>query len=657
MHKRAFGLVQIKSIDEDQRVIRGIATTGSVDRMGDIVVPEGVKSARDIPLFLHHDSREVVGRAVLGKAANGGIPFEARLPKVAEAGRLRDRVDEAWQSLKYGLITAVSIGFNVVNDAYERMKEGGYRFLETEVLELSLVPIPAQPEAVITGIKNFDAAAIGVALKSIDQQHLAALGRKGADGDRRPGAAGHQAAKSGNRNRSTTMKTLKELLEARTTKNARLKELKELREAESRAFTDEEGEEFDTLSDEVKALDDDIRVARYNAMNAGAAKAVDTQANSGRTGPSIFVKTQDPEDKFPGQSLTRLFIAKAAAFAAMKDGNVVSAGDIAAARWGKTHPNLVRYIKAAVAGGGTGAGEWGSELAQSDTRYNGDFVEFLYGLTVFDRLPLRSVPARVHIKGGDGAATAYWVGESKAIPVTAPSASDVELLPHKVGAIAVCSKELVADSSPSAELWIRDSIAQASAQRVDQTFLSAAAAVPGVSPAGILNGVTPVSSSGSTADDVRADITALYALFVQNKMPSGLAFVTTPGIAKNLSLMFNPLGAQSFPGMTGSGGTLAGDPVYVGDNVGAGDLILLRPQDIWKIGDSGIEMSMSDTAMVEQDSAPTGATDTPTAASANIVSLWQEESIGFKVVRRISWAKRRSGAVQYIDNAAYGGGT
>jgi hypothetical protein len=46
--------------------------------------------------------------------------------------------------------------------------------------------------------------------------------------------------------------------------------------------------------------------------------------------------------------------------------------------------------------------------------------------------------------------------------------------------------------------------------------------------------------------------------------------------------------------------------------------------------------------------------DTPTAASATLVSAFQTESILFKVVRNVNYAKRRSHAVQYIDNANYG---
>lgn len=454
------------------------------------------------------------------------------------------------------------------------------------------------------------------------------------------------------------MQTLQQMIEARAQKSARMAELIELRKTENREFAEDERAEFDTLESETVTLDDDIRVARYEARMASSANAVQgansVQARASRGGIS-FVRKTDPDDEFKGQAHTRRLIAKAIAYMSAREGNFVSAGDIAQARWGKTHPNLVSVIKSGVAGGGTGSGEWGAELAQSDTRFTGDFVEFLYSMTVFDKLPLRPVPARVHIKGQDGAATGYWVGESKAIKVSKPDFSDVELTPLKVGAIAVCSKELVLDSSPSAELYVRDSIAQASAQRVDTTFLSADAASSGVSPAGILNGLSAGTPSGTDAAAVRADIQTLYSGFLTAKNASGLVFVMTPSMAKAISLMRNSLGQKEFEGLNATGGTLEGDPVFTGDNVTSGNFILLKPSDIWKIGDSGVEVSMSDSATIEQDDAPAGASDTPTAASATLMSMWQTESVAFKVVRRINYAKRRTGAVAYISDGEYGG--
>lgn len=454
------------------------------------------------------------------------------------------------------------------------------------------------------------------------------------------------------------MKTLKELMDERATKAARMSELIELRTKENRRFSGDEATEFDQLEADVDALDEDIRVKRFQERQASGATVVrganTEEANASRGGTS-FVRKQDPDDSFKGQSQTRRLIAKALSYIAVREGNFLSPGDIAERRWGKTHPHLVSVIKAGVAGGGTGSGEWGAELAQSDTRFTGDFIEFLYNATVFDRLPLRPVPARVHIKGQDGAATGFWVGESKAIPATKPDFSDVELTPLKVGAIAVCSKELVQDSSPSAEMWIRDSLVQAIAQRVDTTFVSATAASAGVSPAGLLNGVSALNPSGTDAAALRADLQALYSGFLTAKNASGLWHIMTPSMAKAISLMVNALGQLEFPGLTAEGGTFLGDRVITGENLTTGAWILLKPSDIWKIGDSGIEVSMSDSATIEQDGAPQGASDTPTAASATLISLWQEESVGFKVVRRINFQKRRSTAVAFVQDGEYGG--
>ncbi len=641
---RAYSLLTVKAIEDraDEWTITGVASTPTPDRMGDVVEPLGAKFKLPMPLLWQHQSDQPVGRVEFAKPTTAGIPFVARLPKVAEAGALRDRIEEAVQSIKYRLVGAVSIGFRGMAGAIENLKDGGLRFKEWEWLELSLVTIPANADATITSIKSLDSAL------------LAATGRaKGSVGNP-PGDSG----RSTNRPKGNTMKTIQELREERSTKAARMQELVELFRTDGHETTDDETAEFDALQTEVKTLDQDIRIAQFHAMQGAAAKSVDgssAAAGSASRGGMSFVRKQDPDDAFKGQSYTRFLIAKANAFIAMKDGNFVSAADVAKHRWGKTHPKLVEFIRAGVAGGGTGSGEWGAELAASDARFTGDFIEYLYSKTLFDSLPLRSVPARVHIKGQDGASTGYWVGESKAIPVGKSDYSSVELTPLKVAAISVCSKELVRDSSPSAEMLIRDDIAMASAQRIDATFLSTTAASNGVSPAGLLNGLTALAPSGTDAASVRADLMALYADFLTAKNASGLVQVMTPSMAKALSLMVNALGQTEFPGLGAQGGTLLGDTVYTGDNVTGGYWLLMKPSDIWKIGNGGMEVSISDQATIEQDDNPAGAGDTPTAASATLMSLWQTEQIGFKVVRSINYQKRRTGAVKWLDNAEYGG--
>ena len=654
----AYSGLEIKAMDESggKRTFKGVATTPTPDRVGDIVEPKGAEFQLPVPLLWQHDATQPIGWVRAARVTASGIEVDCEIATVAEDGTLKSRLDEAWQSLKAKLVAGLSIGFKPIE--YSRIEDGySYRYLKWLWLELSAVTVPANGDCSITAIKSADQAA----RRALQGKTGSAAGSRltaGQSGS--PAAAGTKTSAAGGstHTKGNPMKTLQQLLDERAAKSARMNELIELRTSENRKFTDDESTEFKQLDTEVADLDEEITVKRFQERQAGgatAAKGANSAEASASRGGMSFVKKTDPDDKFKAQSWTRLAIAKAAAFAALKEGQFISPAEIAEKRWGKTHPNLVAWIKTAVAGGGTGSGEWGAELAQSDARYNGDFIEFLYAMTIFDRLPLRSVPARVHIKGQDGAATGYWVGESKAIPVSKPDFSDVELTPLKVGAIAVCSKELIADSDPSAEMWIRDSIAQASAQRVDTTFLSTAAAVSGVSPAGILNGVSAATPSGTDADAVRADLMTLYTGFLSAKNASGLVQIMTPSMAKALQLLRNSLGQREFPDIRADGGTLEGDQVFTGDNVTAGNWILLKPSDIWKIGDTGIELSMSDTATIEQNDAPQGAGDTPTAASATLMSLWQTEQVGFKVVRRINYAKRRSSAVAYLSDAEYGG--
>lgn len=415
---------------------------------------------------------------------------------------------------------------------------------------------------------------------------------------------------------------------------------------EGRTLDAEEASEFDSLDTEVKHIEKHLDRLRKLAGENPATEEVKAKA------PSVFVRKSDKDDDFEGQSFVRRVIARSLA---QLGGYEETASQIAEKRWGKTNPTLVRVIKAGVQGGsayGAGSDSWGTELVSADSRFTGDFIEFLTKQTIFDRLPLRQVPANVSIKGQDGISTGYWVGESKAIPVSAQDFSDVELTAKKVAAISVVSKELLRYSSPAAERLVRDALVEASRQRVDATFLGTAG-VSTSTPAGILNGVAAESSSGTDAAGLREDIAALYAPFLAAYNASGLQFVCSPTLAKTISLMRNALGQREFPELGAMGGTLEGDQVWTGDNVNNAHLILLKPSDIWRIGDLGVEVSLSMDATLEQDDDPQGDAEAPTAASATLVSMFQTDNVAFKVVRPVNYAKRRSHAVQYVSNAAY----
>jgi HK97 family phage prohead protease len=159
---RAYSVLSFKEMSEGDThmTIKGTASTPTPDRMGDIVEPLGAKFSTPMPLLWQHDHRAPVGHVTFARPTKSGIPFEASIPLIKEAGNLKDRVDEAIQSLKYGLVAAVSIGFRSINDSVERLEGGGLRFKEWEWLELSLVTIPANSEAAISAVKSIDHAAL-----------------------------------------------------------------------------------------------------------------------------------------------------------------------------------------------------------------------------------------------------------------------------------------------------------------------------------------------------------------------------------------------------------------------------------------------------------------------------------------------------------------
>lgn len=156
MQNRAYAILDVKAVDERERTIRGMATTPAVDRVGDIIDPLGVKFNNPMPFLWQHFHDEPIGTVEFEKPTSKGVGFVAKLPLIEEMGTLRERIEEAWQSIKHGLVRAVSIGFRPLEYAF--IDGGGIRYDEVEVYELSAVTIPANSEALITSVKSIDAA-------------------------------------------------------------------------------------------------------------------------------------------------------------------------------------------------------------------------------------------------------------------------------------------------------------------------------------------------------------------------------------------------------------------------------------------------------------------------------------------------------------------
>lgn len=463
------------------------------------------------------------------------------------------------------------------------------------------------------------------------------------------------------------MKTIAERIAAfestRTEKSARMAAIMD--EAGDETLDASQAEEHDTLDAEVKAIDAHIvRLKAQEANAASTAKAVDTVKNE-RTGsdvrnPStVQVKTQPKAG--PGIDFARLAKVKALAFLSQGE---MRQTDVAKQLYGED--SIVHRIvsKAAVVAGSSISGNWAEDLVGDETSVYADFAEFLRPMTIVGKFgqngvpSLRRIPFRTALIGQTGGGQAYWVGEGKPKPLTAFDFNRTSLDELKVATISVVTEELLRKSSPSADAILRDALAAAVAERIDIDFIDPAkAASAGVSPASITNGVTPVTSTGNTADDVREDLRQLWGTFIAaNNTPTTAVYVMSAMTALGLSLLRNPLGQTEFPGLTMNGGTLDGVPVITSEYFEAvtagGRVALVNAADIYFADEGGVQVDVSREASLQMLDNPTNASADGTATS--MVSMWQTNSVAFRAERILNWSKRRSSAVALLDAVNWG---
>jgi HK97 family phage major capsid protein/HK97 family phage prohead protease len=644
---RAYSLVTVKTVDEEQRLIVGLASTPEVDRMGDVVEPNGAKFADSIPLLLHHDSRLPVGSVRLKRGADG-ISFQARLPKVDEPGNLKNRVDEAWQSVKAGLIKGVSIGFRALEDGVELMKSGGLRFTGFEILELSLVAVPANASASIQSIK------------SLDQSAQAASGIASAVIPTTP--AGVTALPVVKTRRERTVKTISEQIADYkanlAAKSGRMTEIMQKSSDEGVTLDQAQSDEYDGLESEVNALNAHIaRLGKLEASNKAAAVEVKgatmVDASASRQSiPQITVRDNTP----PGIAMARVVIAKMAAFQEARRGNYVSAVELAQKHYAHD-PRVVNYLKTAVAGGLTTDTNWATELVEPVTM---DFIEYLRNQTILGKLNLQRRPFNIRTPRQTTGGAGYWVGEGKPKPLTKFHFDAVTLPYTKVAAISVITQELARFSNPSAEAIVRDQLAKACQERLDTDLIDPDKAVSsGVNPASLTNGVTALTSSGTAAANVVTDIQNLIEQFILNRQDvSGLVLIMPNTLALAASLMLNTtLSSPVFPGLSMNGGNLLGIPVitsqYAASGASYGNMIIAIDQNAVALADDGgFTVDVSTEASLQMDDAPDNSAATGTGQS--LVSMFQTNSIAIRAERMIHWVKLRSTAVSYMDDVNWG---
>jgi HK97 family phage major capsid protein/HK97 family phage prohead protease len=588
---RAFSL-NIKSIDPDRRTFTGIASTPALDRQGHILDPAGVTFTNPVPLLLHHDQKQPVGWVTL-RAAADGIYFDAIVSSSDEGGRLKDRLDEAWHSVKAGVIKTMSVGWRPIGDAVERLHAGATKFLKSEIFEVSMVSIPANPQAVI------------LSHKSVTKEPTMTIAER-----------------------------IQGLTNTRADLGLRMRDVMESAPAGS-TLDEAAATTVDDLKLKMKSCDADLaRWRDMEAMQMTAAQPVAPRIVSPYT--QVSVKSNLPA----GTSFIRYHCARIAAKAAGVD-----PASWAAARWDDTTPEVSLALKAAVAPGTATDAVWAAPLV--NPKISNDFIEMMRAATIIDKITgLNMVPFNTKVPMQTGGGTFNWVGEMKPKPVTAMAFSSVSLDWAKVAGITVLTQELIKLSSPKAEEVVRKSMVRDIAAFLDGQFVNpAVAAVAGISPASITNGAP---TAAATANPL-ADIMGLIAHFVNNNISvDGVHFLMSPTNALSLSFKTNTDGSAVFPGISAGGGTYKGLTFITSQTVGS-LVIALQPELIMVADDGAVTIDASTEASLQMDSAPMS----PVDATTVMVSMFQMNTVALRAERFITWKKANANAVKYLTAAAY----
>lgn len=152
--KRTFTLnIPISKIDEEQRIVTGVATSEALDSQGDIIDYEASKIAFKDWIG---NIREMHEPKAIGKAID--VQFDDKKKEVILSAKISESADgeNAWTKIKEGILTGYSIGGQIFKITKDKAVEGANRIVDYALSETSLVDNPANPDAQLIMVKSFD---------------------------------------------------------------------------------------------------------------------------------------------------------------------------------------------------------------------------------------------------------------------------------------------------------------------------------------------------------------------------------------------------------------------------------------------------------------------------------------------------------------------
>jgi len=610
-----------------------VLSDATVDRYGDSIVASGwdLKSFETNPIALFGHSHDFP----IGRWSNLRIEGGKLIGKLNLAARgTSARIDELISLVEQGILRAVSVGFlPKKSEPIDKNKPyGAQRYLEQELLETSLVSVPANPAAIALA-KSMHVSEETMSLAFGEQAETRR--RDVSAGEQAPNVSPTQPHRKAMKMEMTLSKRIETAQEELNAKRDRLVELNAV-------------EELDL--DAIEALNGQIEVTErtLKALKDSEAKIGVDAGRPERSVPAAARKPLGQAEKNGFDLFVRALVVEGIAHH-----TGASVDNVIQQRY-PGHEALGVITKADQTLGVTGTAGWASELVQ--TGYYG-FLEALQPFSIFPTLAGRglslmfdqygsiSLPRRTAGGAGGG-----FVGEGSPIKVGRITTAAATLTPKKMGVIVPFSRELAERSTPSIEAIVRQAILEDTAAVLDPLLLDATA-VSAARPAGLLNGVSAAASgyAGGDYQAVREDFKALLAPFFTANAADGITVIVNPTQGLNLSMMEGPIGDPNWLERIRSRVS-----IVESTSATAGRLVAIRNSDFVAAGGNpSFDVSEQATIHMEDTTPLEIVSGTGPTTADPVRSLWQTASVGVRMLMNVSWTMRRPGVVQWIDGTSW----
>jgi hypothetical protein len=241
-------------------------------------------------------------------------------------------------------------------------------------------------------------------------------------------------------------------------------------------------------------------------------------------------------------------------------------------------------------------------------------------------------------------ATPLFAGEGLPINVVMSPVATTTVGPvKKLGFITTFTKESQMATPENLAAILGRLLGDAVAKSLDAAVFSSTAA-SSIQPAGLLNGVTPITASttgATTADSAAADIAA-FAQAMSDAFinPDNMIVITSPKSAMNLRMA---LGYQTPP-----------LPILMSPAVAPGTAIAIVPEAVASGYEGEPEIIVAESLNLHfDDSVPQEIVNSAGVVASPSMSPFQKDMMALRLLVRCAWGSVQPGAVQYATGTKW----